>query len=121
MLLIFPFLGLEYRVIDEHYVFVFQSHVMRSAALVRKRMFQPVDIITLLVVGTVMSAPALGTCQRTVYRRFSAVEQEAQLNCLDQLSIERFTLVLQLHLLIGILQSVDRIECVTQASFAALN
>src|SRR5712692_6181702 len=88
---------------------------------ISKGMLEPVGVVTLRVVGTVVCAATLCACQRTVYGGLGTVKQEAKLNRLNQLCIEGLALVLQLYVLVGILQSIKRIKSVSQATVVTLD
>src|SRR6266852_1027929 len=119
--LVFPFLWFEDRVVDQYHILIVQSHVMGLCTSISKGMLEPVGVVTLLVVGTVVCAATLCACQRTVYGGLCAVKQEAKLNRLNQLCIEGLALVLQLHVLVGVLQSIKRIKSVSQATVVTLD
>jgi len=59
-----------------------------------KCMFQPVDVVALLVVEAKMRAATFSARQGAVDRRLCTVEQEAEFNGFDQFRIELLAFVL---------------------------
>src|SRR5258708_1909312 len=94
---------------------------MGLCTLVGKGMLQPVHIVTLGVVGTIVRTATLRACQRAVYGRLGTFKQETQLNGLNQFSVEYLALILQLHLFICVLQAVERLQRMMQTLLVAFN
>src|SRR6266699_593863 len=118
---IFSFFGDEDGVFDHLHVFVIQAYVVGFSTPVGKGVFEPVDVVALLIVGAVMCAATLGTCERAMYSGLRAVEQEAKFDGFDHFGIECFAFVLELHIFVGILQAVERVQRVAQTTVIALD
>src|SRR5207247_4995739 len=85
--LVFPFLGFEYRVVDQFYILVIQAYIVGFGSLICKCMLEPVCVIALLVISAIMRAPAFGTCQRPMNSSLGALKQEPKLDSFDHFSV----------------------------------
>src|SRR6266699_2825586 len=119
--LVLAFLGFKNRVINQNHVLVVQSHVVGLCSLIGEGMPQPVCVVTLWVVGTIVRTATFCACQRAMDGCLGTFKQETQLNGLNQFSVEYLALILQLHLFVGILQAVERLQRMAQTLLIALN
>src|SRR3989442_3872292 len=88
--LIFPFLGFEYRVVDQFHILVVQAHVVGFGSLICKCMLEPVCIIALRVISAIMRSPAFSTRQCAMNSSLGALKQEPKLDGLDHFRVKGF-------------------------------
>src|SRR5947208_1351546 len=94
---------------------------MGFCAFICKCMFEPVHVITLLVVGAIMGATTFCTGKCPMNRSLCALEQEPKFDGLDHFRIKGLTLVLQLYSLENLLQTIESIERVAQTRIIAFD